>query len=506
MNAAIDIILIFLVLTDLILLGSSRLRNAIRIVAAQGVVLGLLPLLAHDHVTWHTVLLGLASAGIKGFMFPTLLNRALRDTHARREIEPFVGFILSLLIGVGVLAISFGFGARLPLPWLAPSELLIPAGLFSVWTGLFLIIYNVSVLKGMANSFEVLMDLPYWSGVVISGVVILFYTAVGGYLAVVWTSMIQGIVMIVALSLLTFMSLQRVGGMSTLVERLSAVDPGLVATPGVWGWAGLISFTLIVSLGTWGMPQLIIRFYSIKSDRMLRLGTVVVTIGASVALLPYLSGAVARVLVPELDSADQAIPALTRLVLNDWGGALFLAGVVAAGMSTFAGVLIIIASSLVRDVWIQGLGRELLPAAELRASRLMSLAVGVVSLLIALKPPALVLVLTAFSWAVIASTNLWPLLFGVYWRRTSPRATLASMVCGVSVALLWQAWPHLPLPALPPGLAGVHGFVVGTATALLVIVLGTVLGRPAPAAAIAAAWGTAPRQDGAPPRASSRSA
>ena len=56
-------------------------------------------------------------------------------------------------------------------------------------TGLFLIVYNVSVLKGMANTFEVLMDLPYWAGVLISGVVILFYTAVGGYLAVVWTSM-----------------------------------------------------------------------------------------------------------------------------------------------------------------------------------------------------------------------------------------------------------------------------------------------------------------------------
>ena len=60
-------------------------------------------------------------------------------------------------------------------------------------TALFLIIYNVSVLKGMANSFEVLMDLPYWAGVVISGVVILFYTAVGGYLAVVYTSFVQGL-------------------------------------------------------------------------------------------------------------------------------------------------------------------------------------------------------------------------------------------------------------------------------------------------------------------------
>jgi hydrogenase-4 component E len=141
MNNAIDSILIFLVLTDLVLLGSSRLRNAIRIAAVQGIVLGLLPLLAHGHGSaWHAaLLLGAGSAGIKGFVFPALLNRALRETNASREIEPFVSPILSLLIGVGVLAISFGFGSRLPLPWTSPSELLVPAGLFSVWTGLFLI-------------------------------------------------------------------------------------------------------------------------------------------------------------------------------------------------------------------------------------------------------------------------------------------------------------------------------------------------------------------------------
>ena len=358
-------------------------------------------------------------------------------------------------------------------------------------TGLDLIIYNVSVLTGMANSFEVLLELPYWSGVVISGVVILFYTAVGGYLAVVWTSFVQAIVMICALTLLTFMSLQKVGGMTALVDRLNTVDPGLVNTPGVWGWAGLISFTLIVSLGTWGMPQLLVRFYSIKNDKMLRLGTVIVTIGASVALLPYLTGSIARALVPDLASADQAIPALTKLVLNDWGGALFLAGVVAAGMSTFAGVLIIISSSMVNDVWINGLGRTLTPAAELKANRVMSIAVGVISLLIALKPPALVLVLTAFSWAVIASTNLWPLLFGLYWKRTSPKAALWSMVCGVTAALLWQAWPRIGwLPELPVSLAGVHGFVVGTTVGLIVIVIGTFLGKSAPTACVDKAWGS----------------
>jgi len=352
-------------------------------------------------------------------------------------------------------------------------------------TGLFLIVYNVSVLKGMAETFKVLMDLPYWSGVLISGVVILFYTAVGGYLAVVWTSFVQGIVMIAALLLLTFAALKRVGGLTTLADRLAEIGPGYVHSPGEWGWAGLISFSLIVSLGTWGMPQLLIRFYSIKHSRMLRMGTVIVTVGAAVALLPYLNGAIARVLVPGIaENPDQAIPALTALVLNDWGGALFLAGVVAAGMSTFAGVLIIISSSMVRDVWIEGLGRKLAPEAELRANRVMSLGVGVISLLIALKPPALVLVLTAFSWAVIASTNLWPLLFGIYWKRTSPRATVASMVLGSLSALLWQAIRG----QLPAPWSGVHGFIAGTVVGLVVILLGTLLGRPAPRENVERAW------------------
>ncbi|MGD9780963.1 MAG: NADH-quinone oxidoreductase subunit K [Kiritimatiellia bacterium] len=139
MNGAVEIILMFLILTDLVLLGSSRLRNAIRIAAAQGLALGLLPLLAHSHVAWPAVLLGVGSAGLKGFVFPALLNRALRETNARREIEPFVGYILSLLLGVGGLAVSFWVGAQLPLPWEVSSSLLVPSGLFTLWTGLFLI-------------------------------------------------------------------------------------------------------------------------------------------------------------------------------------------------------------------------------------------------------------------------------------------------------------------------------------------------------------------------------
>jgi SSS family solute:Na+ symporter len=329
---------------------------------------------------------------------------------------------------------------------------------------LFLIIYNVSVVKGMANAIQVLMDVPYIAGVLISGIIIVFYVSVGGYFAVVWTSFIQAWIMIAGLLLLTGFTLDKVGGLAAAAERLAAMDPGYVNTPGVWGWAGLISYCLVVSLGTWGMPQLVIRFYSIKNTRVLRLGTVVVTAGAAIALLPYLNGAIARIFHPDLASPDLAIPTLTRSILPPIAAAVFLAGVIAAGMSTFAGVLIITSTSLVRDIFKGALKCDLTAAQELTFARRASALVGVVSLLIAVRPPGLILVLTAFAWAVIASTNLWPLLFGIYWKRTSPTSTLASMVIGAGTAI---AWTVVGKPF------GLHGFIAGTAAALITILAGT---------------------------------
>ena len=142
MSAVADIILVVLVLTGLALLGSTRLAGGIRTAAAQGFVLALLPLFMHGEgggagiAAWA---LALGSAAIKGFLFPAWLLRAVRETDARREMEPFVGPTLSLLAGLAVLGLAFWVSSRLPLPPSARATLAVPAGLFTVWTGLFLI-------------------------------------------------------------------------------------------------------------------------------------------------------------------------------------------------------------------------------------------------------------------------------------------------------------------------------------------------------------------------------
>jgi SSS family solute:Na+ symporter len=352
----------------------------------------------------------------------------------------------------------------------------------------FMIIYNVSVLQGMGRIMEGLIGIPYIQGVLIAGLIILVYVSIGGYLAVVWTSFVQAWIMMFGLLLLAFAALNAVGGLTAASTRLAAMDPGLVETPGVWGWGGLVSFSLIVSFGVWGMPQLLVRFYSMKSTRVLRLGTLLVTLGGATAILPYLTGAIGRLILPPLDNPDLAIPMLTQRILNPWGGAVFLAGVMAAGMSTFASVLIIVSGAVVNDLRrVRSSGTTSEAGARPTAGgntvllgRLASLGAGIVSLAVACRPPALILVVTAFAWAVIASACLWPVVLGVYWKRGTKAGATWSMMAGSAVALVWMA-------AGKP--FGVHGFIPGVVVSLLVFVFVSLGTKPPDERLIDLAWG-----------------
>jgi hydrogenase-4 component E len=141
-GAGIEAVLALVVITDLLLLGGSRLKGSIRTAAAQGALVSLLPLLLHAP-DWAARALALAAGGvlIKGVVFPWLLLWVLREAGVRREIEPFVGHTLSVLVGVGSLMFALWVDARLALSAGLPSgaELTIPMGLATLLIGLFLI-------------------------------------------------------------------------------------------------------------------------------------------------------------------------------------------------------------------------------------------------------------------------------------------------------------------------------------------------------------------------------
>lgn len=137
MLSLVEFILVCLVLTNLVFLGTSRIGLCIRMAALQGAVLALLPLLGHGETGPMALFISAATVLLKGWAFPWLLYRSLESAHVRAEIEPYVGFSNSLLFGVAALAVSVWLGGRMPMPTPDVPQLLVPVAFFTILVGLF---------------------------------------------------------------------------------------------------------------------------------------------------------------------------------------------------------------------------------------------------------------------------------------------------------------------------------------------------------------------------------
>jgi hydrogenase-4 component E len=165
MHAILDTLTVLLMFTNLRLLGLSRINASIRTVAAQGVILGLIALAANaGHLTAHILLIAAVGIAVKGVAFPILLFRALRAAKIRREVEPFLGYIPSVLTGVVAFLISLGVASRLPLPARPMSDLLVPTSLSTIFVGLLMIVSRKKALS------QALGYLVFENGIYVFGV------------------------------------------------------------------------------------------------------------------------------------------------------------------------------------------------------------------------------------------------------------------------------------------------------------------------------------------------
>jgi hydrogenase-4 component E len=135
MQTAAQLVLLVVVLTDFAILGTTRLSTCIRALAVQGVLLGALPLVLTSSLSWHVVLLAAGTLLVKAILLPWFLTWAIREAAVRREVEPLIGFITSLLLGAIALGLAFAISTRLPLPE-SHEALLVPVSLATVIIGL----------------------------------------------------------------------------------------------------------------------------------------------------------------------------------------------------------------------------------------------------------------------------------------------------------------------------------------------------------------------------------
>lgn len=139
MTNQLNALLIIVLVINLFALGTSRIQALIRIVAIQGALLGIIPFLVHLPPTWPTIMTAVAAIVLKGFVIPAIMMRALRDTQIKREVEPLIGFLPSILLGATATTVALLSTSQLPLIEAHAGSLLIPASMATILTGFLLL-------------------------------------------------------------------------------------------------------------------------------------------------------------------------------------------------------------------------------------------------------------------------------------------------------------------------------------------------------------------------------
>jgi len=303
----------------------------------------------------------------------------------------------------------------------------------------FLIPYSASVYMGLSYLFDVVMGIPYVLALLLIAVLTGVYLVMGGYFAVALTDLVQGSIMFFGAIFMVFYLLAhpQVGGLSGAISNLRAINPSLVnviGPPGFWPLFGLVVLT---SLGPWGLPQMVQKFYSLKSERIAFAATVVSTIFALVcAFSAYFSGSLTRLFFTELPrmggvpNADLLMPNLIVKVMPQAFTLIFLLLVFSASMSTLSSLVLVSSSAVVVDLFPQSWRRN-----SLFWMRFLCGLFVFLSLLIAFKRSTFIVNLMSISWGATAGSFLAPYVYGLYWKRGTRQAAWTSMLSGLVIAV-----------------------------------------------------------------------
>lgn len=299
--------------------------------------------------------------------------------------------------------------------------------------------------KAFASSF----GLTQTNGVLLTAVIIMAYTVLGGFLAVSLTDMFQAIFMIFALVVLPFIAIWDAGGLQVVLSQLSSMEMGLV-DPLAIGIGGLLGF-LGIGLGSPGNPHILSRYMSIDDPKQLRWSAVIGTIWNVVmgwgAIFIGLAG---RVYFPEADllpagDTENLYPALAQQHLSPVLFGIVVASIFAAIMSTADSQLLVAASAVVRDIYDRILkkGQEIPQKKLVRYSRIVVILIVGVALFFSLIAQELVFWLVLFAWAGLGASIGPTSILALYWKGTTRKGVFAGLFTGTLVTIVWYYIPVL---------------------------------------------------------------
>lgn len=348
---------------------------------------------------------------------------------------------------------------------------------------IFLIPYTASVYNGLSRLFGMAFDIPYAACVIAMAVLTGVYVIMGGYLATAINDFIQGIIMLIGIVVVILAVLSGQGGFMEAVRKLSEIPSDVPATMGQQGAfasffgadpVNLVGVIILTSLGTWGLPQMVHKFYAIKSERAIKTGTIVSTAFAIIVSGGcYFLGGFGRLYDSEAiykaDGSiiyDAIVPSMLS-TLPDILLGIVIVLVLSASMSTLSSLVLTSASTLTLDFIKDNVVKKMDDKKQLLYIRVLIVFFIVISVILALDPPTFIAQLMGISWGALAGAFLAPFLYGLYWKGVTKAGVWASYICGVGITVANMFFKFIESPINAGALAMVAGLIVTPLVSLM---------------------------------------
>lgn len=330
----------------------------------------------------------------------------------------------------------------------------------------------VAQFIGGARLFESVIGLPYHWGLIIFAAVVICYTSFGGFRAVAITDAIQGIIMLIATLLLFLTILKNGGGMESIMKTIETTHPE-VLTPDSGGAIAkpfILSFWMLVGIGVLGLPATAVRCMGFKDSKAMHRAMIIGTPVVGILMLGmHLIGVMGIALSPGIDVGDKIIPTLAMNNLHNILAGVFLAGPLAAIMSSVDSFLILSSAAIIKDIYINYINKNPSTLKIKRLSLITSISIGILVFVLALNPPKLLVWINLFALAGQEAAFFCPIIFGLYWKKANATGAVCSMIFGVL--------SYIYLMVSKVNIYNTHQIIPVIILAILVFIVGSLVGK-----------------------------
>ena len=366
--------------------------------------------------------------------------------HAWIAIGLFVGTVLNWKLVSGRLRIYTQKTGTITLPCFFEQRFGDPTGLLRTVSAIiiliFFTIYASSGLVATGKLFESTFNVNYKTAVIVGGTIIIAYTFLGGFLAVCWTDLFQGSLMVIALIIVPVVAYHKVGGTEAISEAMASkgMQKSLIPQGGKLPALAIIS-AMAWGLGYFGQPHILARFMSAKSLGKLAESMTIAIIWVFISLAGAVTvGLIGIGMFENLAGGEEEKVFIYMIsnLFNPWLGGILLAAILSAIMSTIDSQLLVSSSALTEDFYQMAIKKNASEKEIVTVGRICVIIISIIALILALRPNDTILGIVAYAWGGLGAAFGPLVIFALFWRKTSWQAALAGMVTGTVVLVVWK--------------------------------------------------------------------